>query len=245
MPRPRTVPGMAPSASDPGQATEVRRSLVLVVCHEEPIRLTLAAIAEAAGLVAIEAPHAEQALYLAGKHPFDAAVVALALPGIGPEELCAQLRRRGRMGILVVSAGGGRRLAALEAGADDQVDMPFHAIEVEARLRALLRRTAGALAVDRAVRVGPVVVRVVRGQGAIEHSDDPLRPEEATVLGTLAERAGCLVGREALRQRLAVRHGPEGADQLDDHVMRVAHVLAAAGAPMLHTVGDAGYVLRP
>lgn len=218
----------------------------LVVCQHDPTRERLTSVVESAGLAAIEAADAERALYLAGEHAVDAVVIALTLPGMGAEELCSELRRRGRIAILVLSGGGKRRrLAALEAGADDHVDVPFHATEVQARLRALVRRTAGPLAVERAVRLGPVVVRVIRGQGIVDGVDDPLGPEVATVLGALAERVGCVVGSDALRDRLAERHGREAARHLEEHVEALAGFLAAAGAPSLHPVDDLGYVLQP
>lgn len=95
------------------------------------------------------------------------------------------------------------------------------------------------------MRLGPVVVRIVRGQAVVDDSDDPLGPEESTVLGTLAERAGSVVALDALRQRLVARHGIGAACRLEEHVARVAGALAAAGGPVLHAVDDLGFVLQP
>ena len=130
----------------------------LVVCGQDEMARTVSAITEAAGLRAEVTPDGERALDLWRRHHFDAVVVALQLPGISAEEVCRELRRRRRVAIVVVSAGGGhRRVGALEAGADDHVDVPFHARELEARIRALVRRTVGALAArcDHAVTVPP------------------------------------------------------------------------------------------
>lgn len=199
-----------------------------------------------AGLSAVCASDGESALYLSGQQLVDAVLIAAPLPGIGAEELCRELRRRGRTAIVVLSTGGERRrIGALAAGADDHIDIPFHSDEVEARLRALVRRTTGSLAVERRVHVGPLVIRVARGTATIAQTGADLDAEDATLLAALAERPGCFVPRAALRDRLAARHGRDAADHLDDRVARLAAVLAAAGAPAVHAVEGAGYVLRP
>lgn len=218
----------------------------LVVCAHPTTRDDLVRVVGAAGLTPLAAPDGESALYLSTEHLVDAVVIAPDLPGIGALEVCRELRRRGRTAIVVVSAGGERRrLAALEAGADDHVDLPYHRAELAARLRALVRRTAGPLAVERRLRVGPVVVHVSGGAGTIGHPDRDLAAEDATVLGALAERPGCVVPRAALRERLAARHGREAADHLDECVARLAGELDAAGAPAVQVVEGVGLVLRP
>lgn len=223
------------------------RGRVLVVCTMAETSDRIERVAGRVGLTTVFAADGETALYLAGVHLLDAVVVASALPGIDVPELCREIRRRGRTAVLVVSAGGAvSRLAALDAGADDHIDLPFHPDELAARLRAVVRRTAGPLAAERTVRLGPVAVRVARGAGRMEGVDQDATAEDATVLGTLAERCGCVVTRAALRERLAARHGRDAAERLDECIARVSAVLAAAGAPAVEAVqGGGGFVLRP
>jgi DNA-binding response OmpR family regulator len=216
------------------------------VCASVDARATIEAVLRAAGFEAVDAVDAESALYVSGQQLVDAVVIVAPLPGIGAEELCRQLRRRGRTAIIVLSGGGQRqRIAALAAGADDHVELPFHVDELEARLRAVVRRTAGSLAVERRVRVGPVVIRVAHGSATIVPTEADLEAEDATVLAALAEHPGFVIAREALRERLAARHGADAADHLDDYVDRLARVLEAAGAPAVHVVQGAGVVLQP
>lgn len=219
---------------------------ILVVCAAEETRLRVERVVRGLGLTTVAAADGETALYLAGIHLLDAVIIASALPGIDTPGLCTELRRRGSTAIVVVSAGGQpSRLAALDAGADDHVDLPFHPAELAARLRALVRRTAGPLAAERTLRLGPVAVRVVRGEARISGVTADVAGEDATVLGTLAERCGCVVSRAALRERLLARHGPEAADRLDESVARLSAVLTAGGAPAVEVVHGGGFVLRP
>lgn len=221
-----------------------RPPLVLVVCAHEAMGRRLVSLVEGAGLRALHAADGERALFVCGEHVLDAVVIALQLPGMGAGDLTRELRRRGRTAIVVASSGGERgRIEALEAGADDHVEVPFDDREVTARIRALLRRTAGSLAVARTVRLGPVAVRVRRGVGAIDGSPAALAPEEATLLGVLVERAGCVVSRGALADRLVAAHGREAVDTLEDHLGQLAARLSSAGAPGLRTVTGPGYVL--
>ena len=215
----RTEPGMGSGPPAP------LRGRVLVVCTMAETRDRIERVVRRVGLTTVFAADGETALYLAGVHLLDAVVVASALPGIDVPELCTQIRRRGRTAILVVSAGGAvSRLAALDAGADDHIDLPFHPDEVAARLRA--------------------VVRVARGAGRMEGVDQDVTAEDATVLGTLAER-WCVVTRAALRERLAARHGRGAAERLDECIARLSAVLTAAGAPAVEAVQGDGFVLRP
>jgi DNA-binding response OmpR family regulator len=221
-------------------------SRALVVCSSDDVRRTIDAVLRAAGFEAIDAVDGESALYVSGQQLLDAVLIVAPLPGIGAEELCRELRRRGRMAIIAISGGAeSRRISALAAGADDHVDLPFDANELEARLRAVVRRTTGSLAVERRVRVGPVVIRVAHGSATIVPTEADLDAEDATVLAALAEHPGFVIAREALRERLAARHGADAADHLDDYVARLAGVLEAAGAPAVHIVQGDGVVLQP
>ena len=234
---------MAGDASTPG-GPPARPALVLVVSAHEVARRRLVALVEAAGHRAVAAPDGERALFMYGEQALDAVVIALQLPGLDACDLSREIRRRGRTAILVASPGGHRaRMEALEAGADDHVEVPFDDREVTARLKALLRRATGSLAVPRTVRLGPVVVRVTRGVGTIDGAPDALVPEEATLLGILGERAGCVVPRASLAERLAADHGEEAVDGLEDHLTRLAGRLSSAGAPALRTVVGPGYIL--
>jgi two-component system response regulator PhoP len=89
----------------------------------------------------------KEALYLATEYPYDAAIVDLGLPGISGLEVIDRLRRKGsRLPVLILTARASwqDKVAGLETGADDYLTKPFQTEELRARLKALLRRAAGA-----------------------------------------------------------------------------------------------------
>lgn len=89
----------------------------------------------------------EDGLYQASEFPYDLAIVDLGLPGLPGLDVIRRLREGGsRLPILVLTARSKweEKVAGLEAGADDYLVKPFHMEELLARVRALLRRAAGA-----------------------------------------------------------------------------------------------------
>ncbi len=88
-----------------------------------------------------------EGLYLAQELNYDAAVIDLGLPNLSGLDIIRRLRADGRLLPILVLTARGRwqdKVEGLEAGADDYLGKPFQIEELEARLRALLRRAAGA-----------------------------------------------------------------------------------------------------
>ncbi|MDK2123675.1 response regulator transcription factor [Parachitinimonas caeni] len=120
---------------------------LLIVEDEVALRLSLRQQLEAEGYRVDEAADGENGLFLAREYPFDAAVVDLGLPKLPGIELIKTLREEGvSLPILILTARGRwqEKVEGLEAGADDYLVKPFEFPELLARLKALLRRAAGA-----------------------------------------------------------------------------------------------------
>lgn len=103
----------------------------------------------AAGYTVDHAADGEMGSYMGETNPYDAVVLDLGLPKRPGMQVLKQWRAQGRnMPVLVLTARGAwtERVEGLNAGADDYMAKPFHAAEVIARLRALLRRGAGSAA---------------------------------------------------------------------------------------------------
>ena len=99
-----------------------------------------------AGYVVDHAPDGEEAHYLGANEPYDAVILDLGLPKIDGVTVLERWRREGRaMPVLILTARGAwsEKVSGFDAGADDYLTKPFHTEELLARLRALLRRTAG------------------------------------------------------------------------------------------------------
>ena len=119
---------------------------ILVVEDEQTLRQQLSDSLKAAQYVVDTAPDGEEGLYLATEWPYDLAIIDLGLPKMSGMKLIRKLRDSGvSYPILILTARGDwqDKVEGLEAGADDYLTKPFHMEELNARLNALLRRSAG------------------------------------------------------------------------------------------------------
>lgn len=121
---------------------------ILVVDDDHDIRMLLASFLETHGFSVTKARDGleMQSCLAAGHH--DLAILDLMLPGQDGLELCRQLRQKSAMPIIMLTARAEEtdRIVGLELGADDYVTKPFNPRELLARIRAVLRRSTGALA---------------------------------------------------------------------------------------------------
>jgi two-component system, OmpR family, KDP operon response regulator KdpE len=164
-----------------------RGRTVLVVDDDAAIRGLVTAELRLEGYETLEAADGRQALDLLDLQP-DLVLTDLAMPAVDGFELIAQVRRRQRVPIVVLSVRGGEsdKIRALDLGADDYVVKPPSLPELLARLRAQLRRTAPPdelrfpdLTVDLQRR------RVVQGGREVK-----LTPTEFALLELFATHAG-------------------------------------------------------
>jgi two-component system KDP operon response regulator KdpE len=166
--------------------------LILLVDDEVPIQRSLAPLLRSRGYDVEVAGTGEAALKSVAARPPDLMILDLGLPDIDGIEVCRQVRRQSLLPIIVLSARGGERdkVDALELGADDYVTKPFGPGELVARIRAALRRAAGAGDGPAGrVRAGDLTIdydrrRVYRGGGEIR-----LSPKEFELISLLARNA--------------------------------------------------------
>lgn len=118
---------------------------VLVVDDELSLRRLLRLYLSKAGFTVVEAGSGDEGLTVLRHGDVDLAIVDLMLPEVDGFEVIRQTRRISSIPIIVLTARGeeASRVAGLELGADDYVVKPFLAHEVEARVRAQLRRARG------------------------------------------------------------------------------------------------------
>lgn len=115
---------------------------VLVVDDETPIRSIVRAAVESSGGVAMEAATAAHALELARTERPALVILDLGLPDLDGAEVCRAIRQWSSVPIIVLSArhADAEKVALLDAGADDYLTKPFSTVELQARMRAHLRR---------------------------------------------------------------------------------------------------------
>ncbi|HEY0637640.1 MAG TPA: response regulator transcription factor [Pseudonocardiaceae bacterium] len=195
---------------------------VLLVEDDSRIRQALGLALADEGYRVTEAETGERALELLDHEPEpDVVLLDLMLPGIDGLQVCAAVRERGDLPIIIVTARTDTAdvIAGLEAGADDYVTKPLDAGELAARIRALLRRARGAAAEVLLVgdlRIHPTEGRVHRGERELR-----LTRTEFKLLCELAAAQGRVVTREQLLERVW-EYGYFGDTRLlDVHIRRL------------------------
>ena len=194
--------------------------LIVLVEDDEGIARPLASALRAGGYRVDHVRTGTEALRAVA--PGTAAVVLdLGLPDVDGVEVCRRLRQdHGReLPILILTARTGETdvVVGLDAGADDYVTKPFRLAELQARLRALLRRAAGGPATGEVtaqdVRVDRAARRAFRGDQELD-----LTPKEFDLLAELVANAGIVVTREDLMREVWETEWFGSTKTLDMHV---------------------------
>jgi two-component system KDP operon response regulator KdpE len=205
--------------------------LVLLVEDEDATRTALDRHLAAKGYRVDEARDVRSALARWEARRPDVIMLDLGLPDRDGTELIRRIRREAETPILVLSARDAERtkVEALELGADDYVTKPFGTAELLARLRALLRRSAGPAAdVVGRIAVGPLVLDASRHTLTIDDRPVELTPREFEVLRVLLAHQGRLVTRGRLL-RAVWGEAYQGEDHyVHVYVSQVRRKLAAA-----------------
>ncbi len=172
----------------------------------------------------------------------DAALVLvdLGLPDMDGLDVCRELRARGDVPIIVISARSDEvdRVVGLEIGADDYVTKPFGVREVVARIRAVLRRAQPVAAPEEHGRL-----RIDR-RGRRVHLDGAelvLTPKEFDLLAYLAEEPGAVFTREQIMEAVWDENWFGPTKTLDVHVGVLRRKLGDAAA--VETVRGVGFRL--
>ena len=121
-----------------------RPSTVLVVDDDDNVRDVLRRYLHRAGYRVVEAGDGETALEQAAQHQPDLVILDVMLPGLDGLDVCARLRERASMPVIMLSALGSEsdRVVGLENGADDYVVKPFSPRELTLRVQRVLARSS-------------------------------------------------------------------------------------------------------
>jgi two-component system response regulator TctD len=185
--------------------------------------------------------HAEHFL-LTGE--YDAVLLDLSLPDKDGLDVLRGLRNRGaRVPVLILTARSSldERVAGLNLGADDYLAKPFELTELEARLKALLRRSAG---VNPLVRVGGLEFDLIHRQPTVNGQPLALTPRELAVLEALLIRIGKPISREALFEKVFSLDQDARPEAIEIYVHRLRKKLEGSGARLV-TVRGLGYLISP
>lgn len=186
------------STASTGPAATGGPPRVLVIEDELAARRALAQGLREAGFEVVEAADGLAGLEAAGRLEFAVVLLDLRLPRLDGEHVLEKLRQQSGVPVIVVSAKRNEhdRIEALNLGADDYLVKPFGLHELLARIRAVLRRTAGE--VTTAVQIGAVTIDFRSHAASRGGVRIPLTAQEFAALGCLARRRGQLVSRDTL-----------------------------------------------
>jgi DNA-binding response OmpR family regulator len=218
---------------------------LLVVEDDERIRAALIRALRERGHAVSSAANGLEGLRQAVDERPDLVVLDLGLPGLDGRELLRMLRAVSSVPVIVATARDDEQsvVQALDAGADDYVVKPFPAGQLDARIRAVLRRAAGtADAATAPVSVGDLVVDPRTRRVTLAGEPVDLSPKEFDLLAHLAARAGTVVSkRELLTEVWQLPYG--GSDKtVDVHLSWLRRKLgeSAAAPRLLQTVRGVG-----
>jgi len=220
----------------------------LLVEDDTVLRAVVQCSLEQAGHRVDVAASAADARHLWRLQPVDAVLLDLNLPDGSGLTVLRDARGRGdRTPVLVLTARDRteERIAGLDAGADDYLGKPFELAEVEARLRALVRRAQGT---DDRSEVGNLVVerrlRRVHVRGADGHLGElELPAREFEVLLELFSPPGRVVSKRELSDKLSTFDEALADNALEAFISRLRRKLQGSGAT-IRTLRGLGYLIE-
>jgi len=219
---------------------------ILIVEDDPNIRKLVRVNLVKRGYTVSEAGDSHQAIALFQEVPVDLVLLDLMLPGLSGVDVCAWIRARSDVPIIVLSARleEDLKVAALDAGADDYVTKPFGSEELLARVRAFLRRSyVTAKMDDSKIQIGELLIDLEARRVFIGGSDLHLTRTEYALLAELASRLDAIVTHNELLTRV---WGPEyrGSNHyLHTYLGRLRKKLGDYGE-LLETVPGMGYNLH-
>lgn len=228
---------------------EPRVPLHILVIEDNPdLAANVCDFLEAKGHIVDAAGDGITGLHLAITKNYDAIVLDIILPGMDGLTLCRKFREEAKRTtpVLMLTARDALddRVAGLECGADDYVLKPFALRELEARLKALVRRSKSGMT-SSVLQVGdltfdPALVRVRRGERTITLPPTPLK-----LLETLMRAAPRVIKREQL-ERAVWGDTPPDSDALRSHMHTLRAAVDKPDEPaLLHTLRGIGYRIAP
>ncbi|MFC4348007.1 response regulator transcription factor [Kordiimonas lipolytica] len=184
----------------------------------------------------------EDGHFLGDTEPYDAVILDLGLPIMDGASILKKWRSAGRaMPVLILTARDGwtEKVEGLDAGADDYLTKPFIMEELLARLRALIRRSAGQTSPQ--LECGPVILDTRNGRVSVSGSAIKLTAQEFKLLSYLMHHEGKVVSRTELTEHIYDQDFDRDSNTIEVFVNRVRKKL---DVPLIHTVRGLGYRLE-
>lgn len=224
---------------------------ILIVEDDPGLRTLLARTLKENGFKATATAAAPDMWRAMKNGPFDLVLLDIMLPGANGLDICRTIRTTSAVPIIIISARGEEvdRVVGLELGADDYLAKPFSTKELLARIRAVLRRTAGGPvnqggARDKMSFAGWTVDLPRRGLTSPEGADIELSGAEYDLLISFLDNPQRVIGRERLLELSRSRLADVSDRSIDVLVSRLRRKLSdtTEGGGLIRTVRGAGYI---
>jgi two-component system OmpR family response regulator len=214
---------------------------LLVVEDDPDLNRQLTTALTDAGYVVDTVADGEEGHFLGDTEPYDAVILDLGLPVIDGVTVLEKWRRAGRMMPVLILTARDRwsdKVAGFDAGADDYVSKPFHMEEVLARVRALLRRSAGHATSD--ISCGPLTLDTKSARVTVDGKAVKLTSLEFRLLAYLMHHKGRVVSRTELVEHLYDQDFDRDSNTIEVFVGRLRKKLEI---DVLRTIRGLGYCL--
>lgn len=212
---------------------------ILVVEDEPQLNRQLKEELEVNGYVVDSAQDGEEGHFLGDTEPYDAVILDIGLPKMDGISVLEAWRRNGRdMPVLILTARDrwSDKVQGIDAGADDYVAKPFHMEEVIARVRALVRRSAGHASNE--ITCGPLRLDARAGRVTVDGSTIKLTSHEYRLLSYLMHHQGKVISRTELVEHLYDQDFDRDSNTIEVFIGRLRKKL---GVDVIQTVRGLGY----
>ena len=224
---------------------------VLVVDDEKLIVKGIRFSLEQDGMEVTCAYDGEEALTFAREQQFDIILLDIMLPKLSGFEVCQQIREFSNVPIIMLTAKGDDmdKILGLEYGADDYITKPFNILEVKARIKAIIRRTAKQeKKADTAGRIqaGDMTIERDNRRVYIEGREINLTAKEFDILELLATHPNQVYSREKLLTMVWGADYPGDARTVDVHIRRLREKVETNSSEpkYVHTKWGVGYYFK-
>ena len=224
---------------------------VLVVDDEKLIVKGIRFSLEQDGMEVTCAYDGEEALLCAKEQKFDMILLDIMLPKLSGTEVCQQIREFSDVPIVMLTAKNDDmdKIMGLEYGADDYITKPFNILEVKARIKAIIRRTAKQeKKADTAGRIqaGDMTIERDNRRVYIEGREINLTAKEFDVLELLVTHPNQVYSREKLLTMVWGADYPGDARTVDVHIRRLREKVETNSSEpkYVHTKWGVGYYFK-
>ena len=196
---------------------------ILIIEDEDSYREATSYMLQREGFEVAEAANGAAGLAEYDRGGADLVLLDLMMPGMAGTEVCRQLRARGNVPVIMVTARDSEidKVVGLELGADDYVTKPFSHRELVARIRAVLRRGQDAELLPEVVEAGEVRMDVERHEVTVRGEPVRLALKEFELLELLLRNSGRVMTRGQLIDRIWGADYVGDTKTLDVHVKRL------------------------